>query len=446
VLENLGGNASLADVGGANVQKLAKTILNTPGAGANNTANFLQGRQRQMGARVQDMVKAGFGNNAEFNDTIGNLQAAQQQQAAPLYQQAYAANQNIQSPALDRILKTPAGQSALKTAAVKMQNDMSLMGVNDPELMEQAQLAGQYVPGSGGQYVPGSGGIASGLKLQTHDYVKRAFDDQIGMAQRAGENDNVRLLSNLKNGYIKALDAADSTATQGNPGLYAQARAAYSGPAKSLDALDMGRNFMNEDSQVTAQDVAGLSDADKNFFQIGAARALSDKAAANPSNTIKNVLTNDLWKQRLQAAMPSQNHYYDFLTNAQNEATMQGTKNAVMGNSTTASQLKDMAEENGQIAKMPYDLNVGNIIDASQGDFKGTALQIGKHYAQKLTNPNPGVADQLGQMLFSSNPQQNTATLQAWRQYMAPKPPVPFAISPQLNPFAWQAARLANAQ
>lgn len=435
VLENLGPNASLADVGGANVQKLGKTILNTPSKGANDTTNFLLGRQRGMGPRVQDIVKTGFGNNAEFNDTIANLQAAQQEQAAPLYQKAFVANQSMQSPMIDRVLKTPAGQSALKAAAIKMQNDMSLMGVNDPALMEQAQLAGQYTPSSGG--------ISSGLKLRTLDYVKRALDDQIGTAQRTGENDNVRILSGLKNNFVKALDSADQTATKNSPGLYAQGRSAYSGGAKSLEALEMGRNFMNEDSQVTAKDVSNLDPGDKHFFQIGAARALSDKAAANPANTIKNIISNDLWKQRLQAAMPSQDHYYDFLTNAQNEATMQATKNAVLGNSSTASQLKDMAEENGQSIKMPYDLNVGNIIDASQGDLKGTMLQIGKHYANKAMAPKPAVADQLGQMMFSNNPQQNTKTIQAWQKYLTPQTSIPFAISPQLNPFGWQAARLS---
>lgn len=434
ILENLGPNASLADVGGANVQKLGKTVLNTPGKGANDTANFLIGRQRAMGPRTQDIVKTGFGNNAEFNDTIANLQAAQQERASPLYQEAFAKNQNVQSPAIDRILRTPAGQAALKAAGVKMQNDMSLMAVNDPELMEQAQLTGQYIPGQGG--------VASGLKMRSLDYVKRALDDQIGAAKRAGEGDNVRILSGLKNSLLKALDAADTTATKNSPGLYAQGRAAYSGSAKSQDALEMGRKFMNEDAQITSKDVANLDPGDKHFFQIGAARAVADKAAANPSNIIKNIVSNDLWKQRLKAAMPSENHYYDFLQNAHNEATMNATKNSVLGNSSTASQLKDMAEESG-LPQMPYNLNVGNIIDASQGNLKGTALEIGKHYMNKAMAPRPGVADQLGQMLFSDNPQQNSATIQAWQTHLQPNQAQPFTMNPQLNPFGWQAARLS---
>lgn len=443
VLEQLGPNASLADVGATNVQKLGKTILNTPGSGANNVVNFLMGRQRGIDGELQDAVKIGFGNDAEFHDTIDNLQAGKQEMADPLYKQAFAENQDIKSPKLNRLLRTNAGQNALSYAADRMNNKMSLMGIPDPDLAEQARLVGTYQPG----------GISNGFKLQTHDFIKQGFDAQISAGKKQVANGSMKPgelsdIISLKNAYTNELDRLDSTTKinrltkepeQGS-GLYAQARAAFSNPSQSSDATEMGRNFMNEDSQMTTKEISKLDPSDQYFFQIGAARAIADKAKANPSSTIKNILSNDLWKERLKAAMPSQDHYYNFLNDAQNIATKNSTKANVLGNSSTASQLKDMAEEGQGLPSMPYNLNIGNIIDASQGDLKGTALQIGKHYFNKIMAPKPTVAENLSNMLFSSNPQQNSATLQAWQQHLMPAQSSPY------NAFGNAAANMAGIQ
>lgn len=407
ILQNSSPAASIADVGGENTQGLARSIINSPGAGKADATNFLIGRQTGAGTRVQDMVKAGFGTNAEFNDTANNLIAARHDAAAPLYQKAFAENQNVQSPTIDRILQTPAGQSALKAAGVKMQNDMSLMGVNDPELMEQAQLTGQYVPGSGG--------VASGLKLRTLDYVKRALDDQIGTAQRAGENDNVRILSGLKSSLVGAMDSADSTATKNSPGLYSQARAAFSGPSQSKDALEMGRNFMNEDAQVSANDIAKLDPGDRKFFQIGAARAISDKAAANPNAAIKNITSNDLWKQKLQAAMPSEGDYQDFIANVRNESNMGNTKNAILGNSTTTKQLGEVADSG---------VDMGHLMEVAKGNYAGAAMKVGTNILKKVTGSGLSETERqmLAKQMFSSDQGQNTQNLQALAAMLQGKP------------------------
>lgn len=423
ILENSPQEATLADIGDANIKDLSRSIVNTPGPGKTLAVNTLYGRQLGATDRMQDAVKAGFGTDAEFNDTLANLQAAKEQMAKPLYDKAFQSNQEMLSPAINKVLNTPAGQSALKSASIKMQNDMSLMGQSDPDLVEQAQLAGQY----------SGGGIAPALNLRSLDYVKRAFDDQIGNAVRSGENDNVRILSGLKNNLLKAIDSADTTIIKDStgkiiqPGSYAQARQAWSGAASSQNALEMGRNFLSEDSQLTARTIADLDPSDQKFFQIGAARALADKVAANPNNTVKNILTNDLWKQRLQAAMPSNEHYFDFLKNAQDQANMMATKNAVLGNSTTISQAIKSGED--ATSSNPLELNFGNIADAATGDWKGIAIQAAKKglsgTVNRITNA-PKINEQLAKMLFSSDPQQNSDTIQAWQKYLQGQQPSPF--------------------
>ena len=222
-----------------------------------------------------------------------------------------------------------------------------------------------------------------------------------------------RSLTIFKNGLVKQLDAI-------NPD-YAPARQAFSGPAQSETALKMGRNFLNEDAETTADDVTNLSQGDKKFFQLGAARAISDKAAANPNATVKNIVSNDLWKQKLQAAMPSKAAYYDFMTEARNQANQSATKNAVLGNSTTAGQLIKSGEDTPQEGM----LNLGNIVDAAKGNWLGVGVQVGKKVLQRFMTP-PDVSKQLSDMLFNTNPSMNQDTIAAWQNYLKGQQPTPF--------------------
>lgn len=152
-------------------------------------------------------------------------------QAEPHYEQAYAANRNMDSPMINKVLATPAGKTALQAASTKMKNDMSQMGSLDPEFATQAKLAGTYPKG-----------VAKGLNLRTLDYVKRAFDEQITKAQNLGEYDNVRILAGLKNKFVNALDEADVTAKFGpGSGLYAQGRRTYEEGAPELEKFIEGR-------------------------------------------------------------------------------------------------------------------------------------------------------------------------------------------------------------
>lgn len=437
ILEHSPGS-TLADVGGENVLGLGRKVVNQPGQAKDFVTNFLLGRQKGIGGRIQDMVKTGFNNNANYYDTANNLIATRQQAAQPLYKQAYQANLSMQSPELNRILATPAGSSALKDSVRIMQNNRKLVGMSDPELVEQAKLVGTYEPGSGG--------IAPGLNMETLDNTKKALDLAY---KNSGYKDNSIL--SVKNDLLAEMDKLDSTAKAGpnsfkpEGGFYKQGRQAFSSPSQSLDALEAGRNFMKDDAEISAANLANIDPADRPFFQIGASRALADRAADNPTNLIKNVLGNDKWKSKLQTVMPSQNDYFDFLTAAQNEANQIGTKNSILGNSTTTKQLGEVAEDNPSM-NLPLGMNVGNAMDLAHGNWMGTAMQGGKWAFNKATAPKPEVASNIAQMLFNTNPIQNQATIDMWKQLLQPKQQAPFSLSPWSSTLGLQGAYANSGQ
>lgn len=175
-------------------------------------------------------------------DSIIEARRAEQAKAADaLYTEAFQANQAVASPAIDRLLVTPAGKEALQRAVTKMQNQMSLVGRPDPELtaaMREAAELGKM------DYVPG--GVASGLKLRTLDYVKRALGDMEAGALASSNRDDARIFGDLRRSLTKELDRLDETAKAGpnslkpEGGAYARARREYGTGADALETLTEG--------------------------------------------------------------------------------------------------------------------------------------------------------------------------------------------------------------
>src|SRR5690606_20895739 len=69
---------------------------------------------------------------------------------------------------------------------------------------------------------------------------------------------------------------------------YAAARAAYSGPTQSLEALQKGRNvFRAKDAEQVAAEISRLNEGDREFYKIGVARAIQDLMDTKTEGTNK---------------------------------------------------------------------------------------------------------------------------------------------------------------
>lgn len=159
--------------------------------------------------------------------------------ASPLYDEAFQANKSVSSPLINKILNTPGGKSALGYAVESMQNQMARVAVPDKELAEVARDLGRV-----GKMGAQRDGVASGLKLQTLDLVKRGFDDAINDAKAASApgttSTKARNLMKLRGAFVNELDNLDVTGKAGpnslkpEGGAYARARGIYSGQPDKL--------------------------------------------------------------------------------------------------------------------------------------------------------------------------------------------------------------------
>lgn len=194
-------------------------------------------------------------------DVYDATRKAGSEAAAPLYDQAFAANKNVDSPVLQTLYKSPTMRKAMAKASQNIQDELSQPGANDPELLKQAKEA--ILQGNMDEAGVPKVGIANGLKLRYWDYVKKALGEMEEAASEPGGKEfstaDAKRFGNLRRSLTSELDNLDTTAAAGpnstkpEGGLYAQARRAAGDGFDAVDAIEKGgikfiRSLKGDDS------------------------------------------------------------------------------------------------------------------------------------------------------------------------------------------------------
>lgn len=385
---------ALTDVAGENVNALTGRLARQPGPARNTIADTLNERDLDAGLRLSDDVNKSIASGASHTASHA-LMDARAHAAAPLYKQAFEANQAIRSPAIDEILNTDAGKAAMNSAKTKMRNDRSLMGDNPPG--------------------------AGRPNLRTLDYVKRSFDDMIGAARRTGAKDDARILTGLKSELVSEMDKADVTAAPGKPGLYAQARRAYSGPSQSLDAIETGEKMFTKPPEEIAAEVKDLSPSDKEFYKLGAAATIRKRILSTGmgGDESKKIIGNRYLQAQMRPLFDSDTAFKKFIDSVSAENKMFDTRfNALRGSQTATRAAEDQSPEAqafGNAAHAALHLSTGNHL--------GAARKVWQAIGDYANRPNPEVANEMARLLTSPLNLQGSAGMQLLRDFarMAPK-------------------------
>lgn len=372
-------------------------------------ANALTTRSLGAPSRMMDDFTSAAGIDPRAaQGNFDNVLEAGQKRAQPLYEQANKANQNISSPAIDRILETPAGRKAMSQASSMMQNDQSLMGVRDPDLLEQAR--------EGGTEIPWKGGVASGLKLRSLDYVKRALDDQISGAFRGGNKAEGGILVGLKNKLVGALDDADITARAGpnstkpEGGLYAQARAAAGDYLGAKQAYEDGQAHILS-TTVTPDDVAKyvakLSPTATEAYKGGIANRVL--VQAQNGRLSPRILSTPAVQDKLSTVLGA-DKADQFIQSVQSEASLAKTgARLAPGTGSITSDIGLMTGEQDNAANLAAGMHgaraLGHAVQGNAFGAVGSGLAALRHFAPDLLKTggmNADVRNQLGKLLMQS--------------------------------------------
>lgn len=387
-LTEMGDNAKLPDVAGRNMLRLADTVGNVPGQGQEKIAQFLNERQSGQNERLMNATAAGLkiDPNVNYEGNIANLIEQRKDAAAPLYKQAFDASP-VTNDRIEQFIKDPVLQSGLKKG-LQIQRLESLA---EGKPFNPSDYA---IKGWEGDYETGNPILEKVPNMRLLDSAKKGLDSIIAEnTDNFGKvNEYGRAVTKVKNAYLKELDSI-------NPD-YSAARSSYSEPSQSLNAIEKGSKFVKNGSYGNAQELAKMSDADKQFFRIGAGKAISDllDGTREGSDAASKLFATPKMQKALESVFPTKKAFDDFSKTVKDEIKFYSNRRAILGGSPTAPRLAAMNDA-GQEAAIDF----GDLASAARGNYGRAALNIGSKIKNKLTQMSPEKANAITDILFAGN-------------------------------------------
>lgn len=368
-----GGPATIMDLGGETTRALARSAANTSPEGRAALSRTINDRFEGQSDRVTGWLR----NTFHFPDANAQAQALTDVAKSvnrPAYAKAYAEGRaGIWDDQLSELSQAPVVQEAV-SAALKQAQNKSASGALNAATPERWVNNGKPT-------------------LEFWDLVKRQIDQEINVAKRAGKNEDVGTLTEVKNVIVSKLDEAVPS--------YAKARAGAAQFFDAQDSLEAGKNYVTKN--VVNSDVrralAQMTPTERQLFQdgfvsefvaninrVGDRRSVLNKIAESPAAREKlNIALGKDKAAELEAGLRV-------------EGIMDMARNAVQGNSTTARQLAELGLAGGA-----YGFSGGGMNPFSDpGAVMNAALAYGALKGKNKINEN--VSRKVAEMLTSSDP------------------------------------------
>jgi hypothetical protein len=313
LLQNMGPGATIADLG-PNTQGLATGMASLPGEPKAIVVNNLKARAADTGNRLAADVAGTIGAGQPVGALTDSIVAAQKAAADPLYASVRPAPVQM-TPTLQSLGNTPLGRQAFQKAAQMMAND---------------------------------GLSGTGTTVGFFDYAKQALDDITSSALRSGESNAARQAGQMANTITSEVD-------QQVP-QYAAARDAFAGPAKVLDAVDMGQSIFG--GKTTPEDLqramAGMSASEKDGLLAGAQAAVQKAIGSARTNAagVKSLFDSDFGKEKL-AVLVGQPEADKIAAAIERERGFSETAGKAYRNSVTSANLAQQKVISPDLAAIP---------------------------------------------------------------------------------------------
>ena len=354
-LRELGDDAILADVS-PNLRGIARGATNQQGASKTAAQEVLDARQKGQQQRLVQASEQATGLKGEPMEAIDRLMTARTQKANELYDIARQKPVNV----------TP---------------DMGTTWYNHPKAHRKAA---EWYKGRTGIDVKNisADDLMQLDDLQYWDLWKRAMDDQISTAVRAGSGNEASYLKEARKSVLNAIDTDE----------YKAARKAFEIPTKMIDAVEDGKRIFNTKyAEELARKVDKLSPDERKAFTVGALRELRYRInrGVESANQARNLIKSPDFVEKMRNVFPDDKSFKEFYKVLENEARMAETYSIVHPNmnSKTAGVLAEQRALGQGIAPL-VDLLRGDVGQA----VGGAARNLGGHSALMPQNVNQELA------------------------------------------------------
>lgn len=296
-LAELGPEGVVADLG-PNMSMQARGAYTRPGEAQTIIRDSLVQRGNQAGQRIEGAVNQSLGNQSNVLQTADDIVTARRAAAKPLYDVALP-TPVPPSDELTALLQRPSAQSALKQAQNNILDRGGVFDLKNPT-------------------------------VELLDEVKKALDDVIEPARRAGEGAKVSTLTTLKNDIVKYADDVSPE--------YAQARQAFQGPTQVINALEDGQKVFSNSltPQQLSRDLAALDDASREAYIQGARQQVQNVmgTARNDANAARALFDKGYNREKLTMLLGAE-EANNLIRAIDAENAFVGTRGAVLGGSNT---------------------------------------------------------------------------------------------------------------
>lgn len=369
----------LMDVAGDNTRRLGRNATNIPGEGADKLKQTVFDRQLAQPERVVAAIREGLDDPERYFGTIDDIIVQRQAAAKPLYEKAW----NTPVPFTQK-LEGLLGRGKVMRDALKRARDLGeAEGISSKQFFAKIADDGTYT-------------VESVPDARQWDLMKRSLDDIIENEKTILPNGTEklsnlgRIVSGIKREMLDEIDRV-------NPD-YAAARKVYSSSSESLDAIEQGKKLLDADPELARRKLADMSEGDKQLARLGLSKAMTDRVQRmkDGANTVRAIFASPKHRAVLKGAFPDEKSFNGFKDAMEREAQKTRTKTAIQGNSTTAQQLTDLADNQIETGV------VGNLFAGKPVAAIGAAIQKA---LSRATVVNSATAKELAEILTTSDPQ-----------------------------------------
>lgn len=331
-------------------------------------------RQKGLSDRLIDSVSRNLGPIRNIRQLEQELMERARAAAKPLYEAAYS-KAGVWNKRLQDILDTPAGKSALARARIIAANekrDPTKLGFDIAEVSNEVILTRQP-------------------SMQTLDYIKRGFDDEINNFRikdgpKAGQlnlDESGRAILNLQKEFVDELDRL-------NPD-YAKARAAWGGEISNKNAMLDGEAALNYEADDLEYILSLKSPAEQEFFKLGYRKGLSNllESKGDFADTTRAILGTRRKRKALQTVFGDSADFDALEQSVAKEALGFATYRQLTGNSQTAEKLFQALNYTDALSGVS-----GGFASLLRGDIGGGAQAALSRWQRKAETETRKAADE----------------------------------------------------
>ncbi|MGI9345514.1 MAG: hypothetical protein ACR2PW_04535 [Gammaproteobacteria bacterium] len=380
----LGPQATVADVGGRNVQRLARGVTASPGAAERLAGRTLEGRALSQPSRIAQAVNRIRGGR-NFASSVDDVVAIRRSNADELY--AEALDQATSLPSRGRLVG----------------NEITELIEDSPRVRAAIRQAKSF---------------RRFRQLPDNDYrvLDQAYKNLGGQARAINREGNPVLAANMRNEASELLAAISDEVP-----AYRRAVEVFSDESSLLDALQDGRSFLRADSAVTRRLIQDMTDGEREMFTIGVGQALEDISGRvrSGADATRRLFATPEIRDKIRAALPDNRQFRQFQSTMLREAQFGQTRNAVLSGSRTATLQEDIAD-----LAAPARSAIEATQAATVGGLSGLATNVIGQLGRRLTGADSGrlpepVRDEIARLLLSAGGPQAVGNLSQEAQRLA---------------------------